>query len=220
MTGRALVLAKAPVPGRVKTRLGASVGAELAADLAAAALLDTLAACAAAFDECHLALEGDLGEARAARDLRAATAGWQVFPQVDGDLGARLAHAHQHVASTAAGPVVQVGMDTPQLTADDLRAVARETVSGTAVLGPALDGGWWVLALPDASAAHVLTGVPMSTPDTHARTADALAGAGLRIRPARTLRDVDTRADAVAVAGMAPRTRFAAAWRRAEEDVA
>ena len=55
---RALVMAKAPVPGRVKTRLGARVGMEVAAELAAAALLDTIAACRSAFAECHLALDG------------------------------------------------------------------------------------------------------------------------------------------------------------------
>ncbi len=60
---RALVVAKAPVPGRVKTRLGAAIGMDAAARLAAAALLDTIAACRSAFAECHLALDGDLDEA-------------------------------------------------------------------------------------------------------------------------------------------------------------
>jgi glycosyltransferase A (GT-A) superfamily protein (DUF2064 family) len=56
-------MAKAPVPGRVKTRLGARVGMDVAADLAAAALLDTIAACRSAFTECHLALDGSLADA-------------------------------------------------------------------------------------------------------------------------------------------------------------
>ena len=62
---RALVVAKAPMPGRVKTRLGADVGMAAAADLAAAALLDTLLACADAFgaDRCLLSLDGDLCDA-------------------------------------------------------------------------------------------------------------------------------------------------------------
>ncbi|MBU2074873.1 MAG: hypothetical protein KJ938_10585, partial [Actinobacteria bacterium] len=55
---RALVLAKAPVAGHVKTRLGADVGLGRAAELAAAALLDTVEACTAAYgaEHCHLAL--------------------------------------------------------------------------------------------------------------------------------------------------------------------
>ena len=212
--GRALVLAKAPVPGRVKTRLAATVGDEVAASLAAAALLDTLAVCAAAFAECHLALDGDLGEAVRADSLRAATSGWHLFAQSTGDLGARLAHAHQTVARTGDGAVVQVGMDTPPLTTHLLRAVADRTVAGTAVLGPAADGGWWVLGLADASGARALVDVPMSRPDTGDATRAALVGAGLRVQPAATLRDVDTAEDAAAVAVAAPHTRFAAAWRQ------
>lgn len=215
-SGRALVIAKAPVPGRVKTRLGAVVGMELAADLAAAALLDTLAACAAAFEECHLALDGQLEESVRATELEAATARWSIFEQTVGELGRRLAHAHQHVGATGTGPVVQVGMDTPQLTPAVLREAAASTRSGAAVLGPAVDGGWWLLALADPQAARVLPAVPMSTPYTGRLTEVALTAAGLRVRAAPLLRDVDTAADAARVAATAPVSRFAAAWRLAK----
>lgn len=213
--GRALVLAKAPVPGRVKTRLGATVGDDVAASLATAALLDTLAACAAAFEECHLALDGDLAGTARGDELLAATSGWHVFAQSEGDLGTRLAHAHAVVAATGDGPVVQVGMDTPHVTPALLRAAARRVDVGTAVLGPATDGGWWVLGLVGARGAAALADVPMSTPDTGGATRSALVAAGLRVRSAATLRDVDTAADAAAVAAAAPDTRFAAAWREA-----
>ena len=213
-TGRALVVAKAPVPGRVKTRLAAAVGTDLAARLAAAALLDTLEACAAAFEECHLALDGDLGEAIRGGALRSATSGWHVFAQSSGDMGARLAHAHETVAAGGHGPVVQVGMDTPQVSAALLASVADRAVAGTAVLGPAVDGGWWVLGLADVRGAGSLVEVEMSTPDTGAATRAALIGAGLRVRSVATLRDVDTVEDAASVAAAVPATRFAAAWRQ------
>jgi glycosyltransferase A (GT-A) superfamily protein (DUF2064 family) len=196
---RALVVAKAPVPGRVKTRLGAVIGMEAAARVAAAALLDTLAAGRAAFDECHLALDGDLRGACSEPVLREELEGWVVHPQRGGSLGERLAHAHADAAGP--GPTVQLGMDTPQVSAHDLQEVAAASVEGTAVLGPAVDGGWWVLALRDPVAAAGLAGVPMSTPDTYRSTRAALERAGLRVRSARTLRDVDTAADAAAVAG-------------------
>jgi glycosyltransferase A (GT-A) superfamily protein (DUF2064 family) len=215
--GRALVLAKAPVPGRVKTRLGAVVGAELAATLAASALLDTVLACSAAFDECHLALDGELAGAVEGAALAEATADWNVFGQCDGGLGARLADAHRRASGSGGGPVVQIGMDTPQVTAGQLRAVARDAVPGAAVLGPARDGGWWVLALTAAAGAESLAGVPMSTPATHDLTRAALRGAGLRVHPTVPLRDIDTVADAAAVAAAAPHTRFAEVWRRAGE---
>ena len=62
---RVLVVAKAPVPGQVKTRLGIEIGMTEAAEIAAASLLDTLAACRDAVgpDACHLALAGDLADA-------------------------------------------------------------------------------------------------------------------------------------------------------------
>ncbi len=212
--GRVLVMAKAPRPGAVKTRLAADVGAEEAAALAAAALLDTLEACGAAFAECHLALEGALEDAVDGGALSEAAAHWQVFPQSAGGLGDRLADAHRRVAASGTGPVVQVGMDTPQVTPGLLRAVAGGCAAGRAVLGPAEDGGWWALGLVDGVGASALPAVPMSTSTTGALTRSALSGAGLTVQTTTTLRDVDTLADARIVAAQAPQTRFAAAWRR------
>ena len=211
---RALVVAKAPVAGRAKTRLGAVVSHQRAAELASAALLDTLVACAAAYgpEHCHLALDGDLAIAVDGEALLAATRGWTVHPQRDGGFDERLAGAHADVAGTGAGPVVQVGMDTPQLTPALLHEVAAGLKDHDAVLGPAEDGGWWVLALRDPRAARALVGVPMSTDDTHDRTVAALRAAGLRVGSASVLRDVDEVEDAVAVAAAAPGSRFARCW--------
>lgn len=80
-----------------------------------------------------------------------------------------------------------------------------------AVLGPANDGGWWVLGLRDPLAAAALHGVPMSTAETGDRTLDALRAAGLRVVLAEPLTDVDTAAEAVAVAAQVPGSRFARA---------
>jgi glycosyltransferase A (GT-A) superfamily protein (DUF2064 family) len=207
---RALVVAKAPIAGRVKTRLGAMIGMEAAARVAAAALLDTLAACGAAFDECHLALDGDLRGACSEETLRDQLRGWVVHQQRGATFGERLARAHLDAAG--AGPTVQVGMDTPQITAADLRDVAEASGELDAVLGPAVDGGWWVLGLRDPAAAVGLAGVPMSRPDTYRRTREALASTGRTVRSARTLRDVDTVADARAVAGGLDGGHFWRVW--------
>lgn len=207
---RVLVVAKAPVPGRVKTRLGARLGMEAAAALAAAALLDTLAVCRSAFAECHLALDGDLGDAVRSDALRRTLAGWTVHRQRGQGLGQRLAHAHADVAGD--GPTVQVGMDTPQLTTADLNAVAEAASGGDAVLGPATDGGWWVLALSDSSAAAALADVPMSRPDTFAATRAALVAAGQTVRVGHQLTDVDTVDEAWAVAGSLTGGHFLRAW--------
>lgn len=207
---RALVVAKAPVPGRVKTRLGVVIGMEVAARVAAAALLDTLAACRSAFDECHLALDGELRDACQEDAIRDRLGGWVVHAQRGATFGERLARAHADAAGP--GATVQVGMDTPQLTSADLREVAAASGPGNAVLGPASDGGWWVLGLQDPTAAAGLAGVPMSRPDTYVRTRDALAAVGQTVRTTRVLRDVDTVADADAVAGELRDGHFRRAW--------
>jgi rSAM/selenodomain-associated transferase 1 len=211
----ALVMAKAPVPGRVKTRLGRVVGDQRAADLAAAALLDTMAACVAAYgvERCHLALDGDLATAERADDLAAAVRGWTVHPQVGDDFAHRLVRAHHDAAATGE-PVVQVGMDTPHLRADDLvEAAALMEEADDAVLGPAHDGGWWLLGVGGPHLVAHLSTVPMSAEDTGAHTRTALEKAGARIQDLRPLRDVDELEDAEQVAADAPDTLFAQAWR-------
>ena len=212
-TLRLLVLAKAPVAGRVKTRLGVDVGMARAAEVAAAALLDTLLACGAAAGprRCVLALDGDLAEAVRGDELSRAAAGWTIRPQRGDGLAARLVNAHLDVPA-GPGPVVQVGMDTPQLTAGDLLAAAAATDDDPAVLGAAEDGGWWVLALRDPRDARALGAVEMSTPRTHDDTRRALQDAGLTVGATTTLRDVDTVSDADLVATAAPGSHFARAW--------
>jgi hypothetical protein len=219
----ALVMAKAPVPGRVKTRLGHHLGDDAAARLASAALADTIAACTAAFGaaSCFLALDGDLdgtasGDAmtrgRGRPDLRSLLTGWTVVPQRGGDLGHRLAHAHRDVAALSRAAVVQLGMDTPQVTTGDLELVAARLTRADAVLGGAEDGGWWVLGLREPRLARCLTGVAMSTDHTGADTRSALAAGGATVVAAPTLADVDEPADAAHVAALAPGTWFAQQW--------
>lgn len=214
MSARVLVVAKAPVAGRVKTRLGADVGDAAAAELAAAALLDTVTVCRAGFDPdaCLLALAGDLSDAVRGDEIARVVADWRVAPQRGATFAERLGNAHVDVPP--GGPVVQVGMDTPQVTTGQLHEVAAGLEAHDAVLGPAEDGGWWVLGLRTPAAAAVLHDVPMSTPTTYDDTRAALVGAGLDVGVTTMLRDVDTVADAEAVASAAPAGEFARAWRK------
>lgn len=209
---RVLVLAKAPVPGRVKTRLGATVGMAAAADLAAAALLDTVAAANAAVGpgRCLLALEGELAEGRLAAELATALAGWRSYPQRGDGLGRRIAAAH---ADAGPGPVVQIGMDTPQVRPADLEDVAARLADAPAVLAPAADGGWWALALRNPARAAAVADVPMSTATTHDDTRRALEASGTAVTGAPVLADVDTAEDAAAVAQGWPELHFSRAWR-------
>ncbi len=207
-----LVLAKAPVAGQVKTRLGADVGPETAAELAAAALLDTLAVCEQVFEERHLALAGDLGGAIREAELREHLDMWTVHAQRGDGFAERLANAHVDAARPGR-PVVQIGMDTPHVSPDQLCAVADAVgVGNDAVLGLAEDGGWWVLAVTDPRFAAPLAEVEMSTDHTGADTLAALRARGAAVQLAGPLADVDTIADAAAAAAAAPDTRFARLW--------
>jgi glycosyltransferase A (GT-A) superfamily protein (DUF2064 family) len=213
-----VVLAKAPEPGRVKTRLCPPATPRQAAELAAAALLDTIdAATAVPAAAPVVVLTGRLPEAARAGELTAALRRVHVLRQRGDGLGPRIAAAHVDTAALLPGrPTLLVGMDTPQADATLLGAcLERLHAPGTdAVLGPAADGGWWALGLRDPRAAALVADVPTSRDDTGARTAAVLRDAGLRLGLLPELVDVDTAADAVAVAAAAPAGRFAAATAR------
>jgi rSAM/selenodomain-associated transferase 1 len=197
----ALVVAKAPVPGLAKTRLAASVGDRAAADIAAAALLDTLDAVAAAPVETRVvALTGDLDDACAAADIRRRLEMFTVVPQRGDGFAARLANAHADAAAAAGNrAVLQIGMDTPQMSTELLTGCAHTLLNSQAVLGLAEDGGWWLLGVADAAAAECLRAVPMSQPDTGALTLAALYAQGLDVSLVAELADVDTVEDIDAV---------------------
>jgi hypothetical protein len=189
-----LVVAKAPVPGLAKTRLAGGVGAQAAADIAAAALLDTLDAVAETQVAARVvALTGDLDAGSARDEITARLTGFTVVPQRGADFAERLANAHVDAAATADGlPVLQIGMDTPQVTAELMGECARQLLDADAVLGMARDGGWWVLGVTDATMAGCLRSIPMSRPDTGAATLAALSDTGADVSLVRTLADVDT----------------------------
>jgi rSAM/selenodomain-associated transferase 1 len=195
-----VVIAKAPVPGRVKTRLSPPCTPEQAAALAAAALADTLAAVdGSACNRRVLALDGHPGSW--------VPRGWHVVPQVVGDLGARLDAA---VGETD-GPALVLGMDTPQVTSRSLDdAWATLLAPGVdAVLGPARDGGYWTIGVRTPKPG-LFDGVEMSTADTGRQQRARLDALGLTVATLAELRDVDTWADAVAVAAESPCSQFAA----------
>lgn len=211
MTAVLLVVAKAPVAGFAKTRLASTVGTRVAARLAAAALLDTVdSARAVPGATVVCALTGDLTAAERADELTDALRHCVVFPQRGATFADRLVHAHADVAARFPGwPVLQVGMDTPQLLPPLLTGALARLRDTDAVLGLAADGGWWALGLRRPTDAHVLATVPMSRPDTGSRTLAALRTAGLRVEHLPMLSDVDTMADAILVATQAPESRFA-----------
>jgi len=224
-----VVIAKACVPGRVKTRLHPPLTLVGAARVAAASLADTLEALGgnsgagapgAAVGRRVLFFDG------AAADVPQEAAGYDVVPQVPGTLDARIGWLLDHVD----GPLLLVGMDTPQVTvarlAPALAGLAASADGRDAWLGPAADGGYWALGLgadtgrtrhPSWGAGRrgdLVRGVPMSRDDTGARQRERLERAGLRVRLLDELVDVDTVDDLRTVVRAAPGGRVA---RAAEE---
>ena len=210
-----LVVAKAPEPGRAKTRLAATVGDRVAAEIAAAALLDTLDAVAAAPVAARVvAFTGDLSAAAGATEIRQRLEAFTVIPQRGDDFADRLANAHLDSGDTY--PVLQIGMDTPQVTADLLTGCARQLLAAPAVLGLAYDGGWWVLGVRAAAMAECLRTVPMSQPDTGELTLKALRDKGIGVTPMQRLADIDVVNDVAAVRdACGPVSRFARVTRAA-----
>lgn len=206
--GSVLVIAKSPVPGRVKTRLAPAFGLSGAAQLARASLADTFEAVHRIPARRHvLVLDGARGP-------------WippwlEVIPQSSGGLDLRLSAAFEAMAGS--GPAVLVGMDTPQVRAD---AFARFDPSrDEACLGMAADGGYWSIGFADpAQARAVIAGVPMSTAQTGSHQLQRLLGAGLGVRLLEAMTDVDTPSAAYEVAARHPRTRFAATVRTLTAD--
>jgi glycosyltransferase A (GT-A) superfamily protein (DUF2064 family) len=201
-TSHVLVMAKSPLPGRVKTRLCPPCTPQEAADLAEAALADTLDAVAACGAHRRIvALDGAPGPWL--------PAGFEVIPQVAGRFDRRLAAAW----ATAGGPGVQIGMDTPQVTAALLDHALAALDGTAAALGLAVDGGWWAIGLrrPDE---RVFLDVPMSTSGTGAAQLARLRRLGLDATRLPTLVDLDTMADLPAVIESGSAIRTAARARR------
>jgi glycosyltransferase A (GT-A) superfamily protein (DUF2064 family) len=189
-----IVVAKAPVAGRVKTRLTPPLTPDEACAVATAALADTLdAAAACGADRKVLALDGRPGPWL--------PPGFEVVAQGAGGLDERLARVWTRVG----GPAVQVGMDTPQVTGGELDHALAALDRSDAALGLAEDGGWWAIAL---RAAHprAFLGVPMSSAGTGAAQLLRLASLRLTVTALPTRRDIDDVDDLRAVAAAAPDT--------------
>jgi len=213
-----ILIAKEPVPGRVKTRLCPPCSPEQAAAVAEAALRDTVDAIESfGARRVVVALDGSPGPWIPTR--------FEVVPQVDGGLGDRLAAAFAHVSrdpgSTGATPVAVVGMDTPQLLPEHLQQVFGHLMDAEvdSVLGPALDGGYWTIGFsaqvlhehaggprPDGGGG-LFDGVPMSTDRTAEAQRRRLEELDLTRAEVQVLRDIDTWDDALVIAREQPHLR-------------
>jgi hypothetical protein len=191
---RIVVFAKAPVPGRVKTRLIPALGetgaAQLAERMLEQALQQALAAAVGPVELC-MSPAPDAPEWAGI----ALPAGIETSDQGEGDLGARMARAVQR-ATAQGGAVLLTGTDCPDLTAERLRVAAARLAGHDAVLHRAEDGGYPLLGLR-AFDASLFQSMPWSTPAVADLTLQRLAALGWTVWVGDTLRDIDEPADLI-----------------------
>jgi rSAM/selenodomain-associated transferase 1 len=183
------VFAKAPVPGSVKTRLIPHIGAHGAAELYCRMLRRALATAV-------IARVGriELWTTEPAESpflqLCQRLIGVPIQMQIEGDLGARMSHALRDGLSRA-GKVLLVGVDIPGMTHEDLREARNALDQGCdAVLGPAEDGGYWLIGVRRHDE-HLFEDVVWSGSDVAQRTRARLQALGWRWHELATRWDVD-----------------------------
>jgi hypothetical protein len=188
-----VVFAKAPEPGRTKTRLAPALGDEGSARLHRALIRRSLAtAIAANIGPTVLACAPDTAHpffGDCAREF-----GIALEPQGEGDLGERMSRAFERRA-----PAVLIGTDCPALTPTHLREAGRALALGLdAALAPAEDGGYVLIALARAAPA-VFAGVAWGGSDVLAATRTRMAQADFVCTELPLLWDVDRPEDLVRV---------------------
>ena len=191
----AIVIAKAPRPGLCKTRLEPLLGPEGCARLQAG-LVRRAAAWASAVGDAYVAFTP-----AEARDAVAALApGATLIEQADGDLGDRLAAATTRVLEEHGGPVVLIGVDTPQLDASHADAALDDLRSGIDVtFGPAADGGYYLVGLAEPHPElFALPSEAWGGPEVFGLTLAAVAEAELSVGMLRSERDLDDAGDVAA----------------------
>jgi uncharacterized protein len=191
MSRNVLIVAKAPIPGRTKTRLVPPLTAEQAAGLQEALLLDTLDACRGEIPDAGL-LHADPADAPALARL----AGDDVPLVLQEGRGLGDALRRGMARLLARGPAALVSSDIPGLPSRALHRAFTllEERTCDVVLGPALDGGYWLIAMREPSEAP-FDDIPWSTPAAFSVTVRRCATAGLKVATIDPWRDVDTLVD-------------------------
>lgn len=185
-----IVFVKAPRVGMVKTRLAAEIGAPAARD-AYRALLRAVLLRIESIENVQLRYSPDDAVAEISRWLKPS---WTSAAQGKGDLGERLTRAFAEAFGSGASRVVVIGSDCPWMNADDVEQAWRALESNDLVLGPATDGGYWLIGLR-APAPELFSNMEWSTATVLRETLRRARDRSLRVQLLRELRDVDTLED-------------------------
>ncbi len=185
-----IIFARHPELGRVKTRLAAGIGPEDALAVYRALLAHTRAVVAPLPVQKTAWLVGENSGPDAAHDW----AGFEQQPQPEGDLGEKMQAAFTHDFDRPAAAAVIIGTDCPGLTTGHLQEAFAALQTHDLVLGPALDGGYYLLGMRQLHP-ELFAGKSWSTATVRAETLADAARLGLRVHLLPALQDVDTVAD-------------------------
>jgi uncharacterized protein len=197
-----VVFAKAPIPGQVKTRLCPPLTPDEAATLHGSFILDTLERTKAAVAKLRLSFDRYLACAPSSTlvffQIMEERQGVTLIDQVGEDLGARMGHTVESLLAKGYQRVIIIGTDIPSLPLDHYKQALTLLDSHDLVLGPALDGGYYLIGLKRL-VPELFTGIPWSTELVLAATQAIAAKLGLTTALLPAWRDVDTIADVQAL---------------------
>jgi rSAM/selenodomain-associated transferase 1 len=184
-----IVLLKSPEVGKVKTRLAAALGAETTVDLYRALCEGMLEATTPRPGEYERLLF--FAPPGAVDSVRAWLPGSRLLPQASGDLGTRMGAAFARAFQRGAGRAALVGTDVPGISRTTVVEALGALDTADVVLGPAEDGGYYLLALKQPCP-ELFQGIAWSTPRVLDETVARARGAGRRVSLLARLRDIDT----------------------------
>jgi len=211
-TVRVLLFIRNPGPGKVKTRLARDLGEAAALELYEACVLDTLDTLGS-LEAAGLKTTVYCQPANEAEQAAAWLGGRRVLGQHGRDLGERMRLALAENFGQGAKAALVLGSDVPQITPDILRQAAGHLAGGKAVIGPALDGGYYLIGFTRPGfCPQAFQDIPWGGPRVLELTLDRLRRHDITPALLPGLRDLDTRADALALAG-SPATGEAPATR-------
>lgn len=184
-----LLFAKAPRPGLAKTRLAKEIGSAQAAAVYRTVGSHVVAAVGTGYPITVWYEPDD-----ALEEMREWLGEWEYQPQAEGDLGARMGHAFAMHFERGDRPVIIVGADAPGVDAAVIAQAVAALRSADAVLGPALDGGYYLIGL-NALFGRLFDGIAWGGATVLSDTLDRMRSAGRRVTLLHPLRDVDTLTD-------------------------
>ncbi|MDX1951161.1 MAG: TIGR04282 family arsenosugar biosynthesis glycosyltransferase [Verrucomicrobiota bacterium] len=182
---------KAPRKGLVKTRLAVTLGDEGALE-AYRVMLDYVLDTLEPFDQVELCFTPSNSEQELLLFRRREE--WRLADQGEGDLGQRLTNAFARSFDNGSNFAIAIGADSPDMNSEDLRNAMSQLKESDLVLGPAEDGGYWLVGMRKFEPA-IFQGIEWSSPNVLQQTLDIARNYRLKVTLLRTLSDIDTAAD-------------------------